>query len=39
MTAPVIEVVGLSKTYRLGPVAVEALREVSLTILRGSSSP
>ena len=35
MTAPVIEVVGLSKTYRLGPVAVEALREVSLTILRG----
>ncbi|HEY5764530.1 MAG TPA: ABC transporter ATP-binding protein [Candidatus Deferrimicrobiaceae bacterium] len=35
MTGPVIEVEGLSKTYRLGDVLVEALREVSLTIRRG----
>jgi len=35
MTVPVIEVEGLSKTYRLGDVLVEALREVSLTIRRG----
>ncbi len=35
MTVPVIEVEGLSKTYRLGDVLVEALREVSLTIRQG----
>jgi putative ABC transport system ATP-binding protein len=35
MTSPVIEVTGLSKTYRLGDIQVEALREVSLTILGG----
>ena len=33
--APVIEVIGLSKTYRLGPVSVEALRDVSLSIRQG----
>jgi putative ABC transport system ATP-binding protein len=32
---PVIEVERLSKTYRMGPVSVEALRDVSLTIERG----
>jgi putative ABC transport system ATP-binding protein len=32
---PVIEVERLSKTYRLGSVGVEALRDVSLTIDRG----
>jgi len=35
MTGPVIEVERLSKTYRLGEVLVEALREVSLTIRQG----
>jgi putative ABC transport system ATP-binding protein len=35
MAAPVIEVVHLSKTYRLGPVSVEALRDVSLSIRKG----
>ena len=35
MTAPVIEVIRLSKTYRLGPVSVEALRDVSLSIRQG----
>ncbi|HJX72909.1 MAG TPA: ATP-binding cassette domain-containing protein, partial [Candidatus Deferrimicrobiaceae bacterium] len=33
--APVIEVTGLSKTYRLGPISVEALRDVSLSIRQG----
>ena len=33
--APVIEVSGLSKTYRLGPISVEALRDVSLSIRQG----
>ena len=33
--APVIEIERLSKTYRLGPVHVEALRDVSLTISQG----
>ena len=30
-----IEVVNVSKTYRMGPVSVEALRDVTLTIRRG----
>ena len=33
--APVIEVTGLSKTYRLGSISVEALRDVSLSIRQG----
>ena len=32
MPTPVIEVIRLSKTYVLGPVSVQALRDVSLTI-------
>jgi len=35
MATPVIVVEGLSKTYVLGDVRVEALRDVSLTIRRG----
>ncbi len=35
MAAPVIEVIRLSKTYRLGPVSVEALRDVTLSIRQG----
>jgi putative ABC transport system ATP-binding protein len=35
MEVPVIEVVGLGKTYRLGEVAVEALRDVTLSIGSG----
>ncbi len=35
METPVIELSGLSKTYHLGEVTVEALREVSLSISRG----
>ena len=35
MPAPAIEVEGLCKTYRLGDVNVEALREVSLVVERG----
>lgn len=35
MAAPVIEVEGLSKIYRIGEVRVDALREVSLSIGRG----
>jgi putative ABC transport system ATP-binding protein len=35
MAAPVIEVRNLGKTYRVGEIAVEALKEVSLTIGAG----
>ncbi len=35
MTAPAIEIERVSKTYHLGPVSVDALREVSLSIGRG----
>ncbi|MDX1815087.1 MAG: ABC transporter ATP-binding protein [Thermodesulfobacteriota bacterium] len=35
MTSLVIEIVNVSKTYRMGPVRVEALRDVTLTIRRG----
>ncbi len=35
MAAPVIEVIRLCKTYRLGPIRVEALRDVSLAIRQG----
>jgi putative ABC transport system ATP-binding protein len=35
METPAIELSGLSKTYRLGEVTVEALRDVSLVIGRG----
>jgi len=32
---PVIELVGLSKTYRSGSLAVHALQDVNLTIAQG----
>jgi putative ABC transport system ATP-binding protein len=35
MAVPVIEVVRLGKTYRLGEIEVEALKDVSLTIEQG----
>jgi len=35
MPAPAIEVIRLSKTYRLGPISVEALRDVTLSIGKG----
>lgn len=35
MADPAIEIAGVSKTYRLGPVGVDALRDVSLSIFPG----
>jgi ABC-type lipoprotein export system ATPase subunit len=35
MTAPLIETVGLTKEYRIGPIAVPALLDISFTIEHG----